>query len=78
MDDIDDEHNEPIKATISTCIRVKPLGAGAGDVEEPNDKFANKVFSSFDRDNHTITISDKKGKGKVFKFPELVAPPEYD
>ena len=31
VEDIDDSQNEPIKSHINTCIRIKPLGAGASD-----------------------------------------------
>ena len=70
--------SKPILSHIFTCVRIKPLGAGAGDIEHPNDKFANKRLDGFDAQKHEITIGDTKTKrAKVYTFPKFVAPPEY-
>ena len=48
VDDIDDSDNKAIPHKADVCVRIKPLGAGAGDIEHVNDKMSNKRLDGFD------------------------------
>jgi hypothetical protein len=78
VDDIDDAPNTPIPTKINTCVRLKPLGVGAGDFDDPDEKFSAKYLAGYDCDKHSITIGDKKKKDTTVKtFPTMIIPPEF-
>jgi len=51
--------NEAIYAKIEVAVRIKPLGAGAGEIVHPCEKFASKMLGEIDADKANITIVDK-------------------
>jgi len=68
------KNNDAIMSKIEVAVRVKPLGAGAGEIEWPSEKFGNKILGEIDAVKNTIMIKDKVNakQNKLFKFPDVI------
>ena len=67
--------NAVIKHKIEMAVRFKPLGAGAGEIEWPSDKYANKKLGGYDAEKNTVLIEDKKNAkcNEKFAFDKVIS-----
>ena len=70
---------EPIFAKCDVAVRVKPLGAGASDIVNFNEKYGNWRFHKADSEKKEVVFGDVDPKRKkyVYNFPKFVANDDY-
>jgi hypothetical protein len=77
---MESSNNNPVHHKCDVCIRIKPLGAGAGDIVHEDEKYGNWRFHGYDRDKNQIHFgdADPKKKQSTYNFPKFVADDSYN
>lgn len=72
--------NEPILAKCDVAVRIKPLGAGAGDVTvECEEKYSGWRYKGCNVAKNEITFGDIDPKKKqiTYNFPKFIADGDF-
>ena len=56
--------NSAVHHKCDVCVRVKPLGAGAGDIVHEDEKYGSWRFHGCDREKNMIHFGDEDPKKK--------------
>ena len=56
--------NTPVPATCDVAVRIKPLGAGAGDLVAFEEKYSNWRYHGCDLEKKSIRFGDADPKKK--------------